>query len=644
MCGIAGIIMQDVSRCADSDVAKRMANSMLHRGPDAGGVWASGPIALGHRRLKIIDLTDRAAQPMCTPDGRFVVVFNGEIYNFRQLRRMLEGKGVSFRSNSDTEVLLHLYVVAGQAMLEKLNGIFAFAIWDTREHRLFAARDHMGVKPFYYAVDRDRFFFASEIKALLAAGLPASMNYSRLGEYLLFGAVAGEDTLFQGVRRLPPGGWLEFRPGARLKLGRYFDVLRTDGDGEISKAEAVRAVRSALETAVERQMVSDVPVGSMCSGGLDSSSVTALSARHNAGINTYCIKIPGPKYDESGYSHQVSVHCRTAHHELECRADDVAKLLSTVIWLHEEPLRHPNSVPIFQISRLAREAVTVLLSGEGADELFGGYYVHRRIVTVHRMHRWGPRPLLRLAQRWSGLIGRQGGQRATAAALALDRNELLVGMLTSAESALIHALAPDVSVDTSVRSTMAAAAWRCADGDPVQAAIFFDQLTYLPTLLDRQDKMCMGTSIESRVPFLDIDLVCLANRLRSQHKLRGQVHKAVLRDATADLLPEVINRRPKHGFGIPLLEWQAGAEPFRLLLDRLQDGELTRAGLLDRLTLAQMVKAVQQGDSTVTELIWNILNLEIWWGLFITQRLTPCLPELPAWRGKERLMYEAGRN
>ena len=533
-------------------------------------------------------------------------------------------------------MLLQLYAVDGRSMLERLNGIFAFAVWDRRDGVLFAARDQMGVKPFYYVHAGDRLLFASEIKAILAGGWCPATNLDRVGEYLLFGSVAGEDTLFQGVRRLAPGGWMEFRPGHGLQLGRYFDPSEFVGRDRLDDADSAASVRRSLAVAVARQMVSDVPVGSMCSGGLDSSGLTALAAQHNRGINTYCIKIAGPRYDETAFSHEVALHCATTHHEIESSATDVAGLLPTAVWLHDEPLRHPNSIPIFQVSRLAKESITVLLSGEGADELFGGYYVHKRTATVRRLQQWAPRPVLSLALEWCRRQHRPGGQKALTAALAPSAESLLVGMRTCAEPDSLALLTPDVRADLSRRLSMASVAWKAARGDPTQAAIVFDQMIYLPTLLERQDKMCMGTSVEGRVPYLDVDLVRLVNGLASAHKVRGETTKVVLRLAVEDLLPVRIKHRKKYGFGIPLTEWLREGAPLGNLLSLLERGHLVRNGIVRPDRIGSFLASVRLGDATQTELAWNLLNLEVWWGLFIARDSQPDLDELPAWRARRR--------
>ncbi len=639
MCGIAGIVKRNPLHVASREAARRMADAMLHRGPDAGDAWAEGPVAFGHRRLKVIDLTEGGAQPMHTPDGRFVIVYNGELYNFKALRRDLEQQGVSFRSTSDTEVLLHLYAHTGRAMLERLNGIFAFAIWDTHERTLFAARDQLGVKPFYYVEDADLLLFASEIKAFLGTQWTAEADSQRVAEYLLFGDVAGAHTIFKGVRRLPPGCWMEYRPGHGLKTGCYFDVTRRHEGAALSAVDATEAVRAALERAVERQMISDVPVGSMCSGGLDSSGVTALSTQHLSSIDTFCVKIPDPRHDETAYSRRVSTLYDTTHHELVCGPEEMAAFLPTTIWLHDEPLKHANSIPIFLIARMAQESITVLLSGEGADEIFGGYPAHRRAGIVRRLHRWGPRWLLRWGARTATRMGQSRARLTMQTAQMEHPAQHLVWMRSEADPQVVEALMPDIKIDLSARIALAEAAWKGAKGHPTQAAMLYDQQTFLNTLLDRQDKMCMGASIESRIPFLDVEMVQLANQLGVLHKLRHGTNKAVLRDALADRLPPSISRRKKLAFGVPVWRYFTENGPLASLVDALEEGELARQGILDQAVLRRIIRTVRSGDNTIRNgdntvmfLMWHVLNLELWWSLFITRQQLPDLTQLPACR------------
>jgi asparagine synthase (glutamine-hydrolysing) len=629
MCGIVGTIWADRARPGDRRRAGVMADAIFHRGPDGGAVFVSGPCALGHRRLKIIDLSQNGTQPMTSGDGRFTITYNGEIYNYAELREELEGRGVRFRSSSDTEVLLELFARDGLDCLGRLNGIFGFAIWDAREQRLWAVRDPIGVKPVYWAKDAQRFSFASEVKALLAGGWSARPDRERLGEYLRFGSVAGDRTLFEGVRKLRPGGWLRLDPDGTLEVGRYADLASQPRPEPIGAEAAAEKVLASLERSVRMQMVSDVPVGSMCSGGIDSSAVTALSSRHTPGIHTYCIRIPVAEYDESTYGRVMADFVGSTHHELDSLPEDVAGLLGTCVWLHDEPLAHANSIPIFQVSRLARRDVIVLLSGEGADEVFAGYARFRRQQSVLRLRRLAPRPLLKLGLALAPRLGRLGLMQALEAAQAEDPAGALTHVQTKADVATLERVAPDLPVELDSRREIGDACWRGAGGDSLTAALRMDQLTHLQTLLQRQDTMCMGTSIESRVPMLDVDLVALANALPGERKLGADQTKVVLRDAVEGLLPPQIQHRPKYPFGLPLGHWFGAEGAWAPEMNRLERGSLVRAGVVDPQVVGEVVGSARAGRVTHADLVWYLMNLEVWWQTFVDGSRIPDIGALP---------------
>lgn len=629
MCGIVGNVWRDRARPGDRSLVGAMADVLFHRGPDAGAVWSGGPCSLGHRRLKILDLSDQAAQPMTSADGRYTLVYNGEIYNYRALRVELEGRGVRFRSRSDTEVLLELLARDGLDALGRLNGIFGFALWDARDQQLLAARDALGVKPFFYALDGERLVFASEIKAILAGGWPARPDDERMGEYLRFGSVAGDRTLFAGVRRLLPGEWLRWSPGGDPRFGRYFDVATTATDWEGSEETAVSRVLESLERAVEMQMVSDVPVGSMCSGGIDSSAITALGNRHAPGIHTYCIRIPVAGYDESAYGRRMAEFVGSTHHEFDSLPDDVAGLLDTCVWLHDEPLTHPNSIPIFQVSRLAREDVIVLLSGEGADEIFAGYGRFGRQRSIMRLRKLVPRIVLRAALAWLPRTRMPGLFQAIESGLASNPAGALATLQSKSDLETLRRVGPGLPLGLETRFAIGDACWRGAHGDPLTAALLMDQLTHLQTLLQRQDTMCMGTSIESRVPMLDVDLVRLVNSLPSRLKLDGDTTKAVLRKAVTGLLPEEIQNRPKYPFGLPLGHWFGAGGAWSAEMNRLESGSLVRAGVIEPKAVRDVVAATQAGRTIHADLVWYLMNLEVWWETFIEPKRRPKLSALP---------------
>lgn len=630
MCGIAGMIKRTPGSFG-ADTARQVGQCILHRGPDSGDQWNDEHALLVHQRLKIIDLSDLAKQPMHSTDGRYVIIFNGEIYNYLDLKKILLAEGFQFRSHSDTEVLLNLYISRREKMLGVLNGIFSFAIWDKAEQKLFAARDHFGIKPFYYHFDNERFTWASEIKALFASGVDARLREDKLNEQLVFGYIAGQHTIYDKVYRLLPGHYIELAVAdMRLHMRCYFDNAPSDTLSNLSESQAAELVYDKLHTAVKRQMVSDVPVGFMCSGGIDSSAITALSSKISSDINSYCIKIPSEGFDESYYGRLVGEYCHTHHHELLSSPEDTPMLLKTMVWLHDEPLRHPNSLPIFQVCRLAKERVTVLLSGEGSDEIFAGYSTYTMIGQIMQWNRTMPRGIMSLFTRLAQSAGK--GAKALYCASAASPAEALMRINASYDPRLGRSLFPGMKADHSARMQIAEQSLTLAGGDPILSLLMMDQRIHLQSLLDRQDKMCMGASIEGRVPFLDIDLAQLANSLPSAHKVKGKNTKVVLRDALRNTLPEEIFNRPKYAFSLPIYNWMKKSPEFSDMLAGLQNGNLAKMGILDKQAYTGIWNKFKNGDQSKGDMIWNILNLEMAYQLFVSKELQPDLKQLPAYQ------------
>jgi asparagine synthase (glutamine-hydrolysing) len=593
-----------------------MSASLLHRGPDSDGLFLDEGVALAHRRLKIIDLSDRAAQPMSTPDGRYTIAYNGEIYNYRELRDALQSRGVRFFSASDTEVLLAGYALHGLDILPKLNGIFAFAMWDATRRSLLLVRDHVGVKPLFYHDGPDAFLFASEVKALIAGGLQPAVNAPVLAEALAFGHVTGEDTLYAGIRRLAPGCWLRLDADGSITSGTWFHTLPSGIDRDVSYPDAVRRVADLLDAAVRLQLVSDVPLGTLCSGGLDSSGITALCSRLHAALHTFSIRVDCRDYDESAWAQEVSAHLGTTHHVETTDASLMARRLPEMIALKDVPLRHSNAISIYQISVAAKRHVTVLLTGEGADELFGGYYTHAAAHRLGLMQHYLPRALASPAM---ALLRRSDHAYAVRAVNAMRKRgpaALLASLRACIDDTDLARVAPSLARDDSHRLSVAERCWHAAAGDAAQAAMFCDQLLYLPTILERQDIMSMGASIESRVPYLDPELIAFVNRLPAGLKIRNGNGKAVLMEAFRDMLPASIYHRKKHAFGLPIHQWMR-LESFAPYFRLLAEGELIRSGILARTRLMDMVRSFERGRNLDGEFLWNAVNIELWWRIKI---------------------------
>ncbi len=604
MCGIAGLVYTDPSRPCDAETVVAMRDIATYRGPDDAGMYLNGPAGLGQRRLSIIDLGG-GHQPMSDERERYWIVFNGEIYNFQQRREELIAKGYAFRTHSDTEVILRLYQDRGAECVHALNGMFAFAIWDTVERTLFLARDRMGVKPLYYADTPQALLFGSEIKSLFASGLlQPRMRREAIGEYLLFRQVAGPDRMFEGVKALPPGCTMTVRDG-HSRITRYWSPLPSGDRRTLTFDEAVAEFGALLQDSVRLRLISDVPVGTFCSGGVDSSLVTALAARLKGDpVNTFSVGFDEGDFDETPFAEMVSTQYRTSHHPLRVGNVEYDDLFPRMVWHNDEPLDFANSVHIFALSRLSKQFVTVVLTGEGSDELFAGYPRYR-IPGLARTFSRVPGPLRRLA---AGLVNDHRLRK-------LDRFASY-----SADDALIYNssyLRPEVTREVFPAAAEALAfrhdrlsATAGLGLDTVTRASLLDQETFLVSILQRQDTMSMAASIESRVPFMDYRIVEWANALSTSHKIHGSSGKAVVKAFARTLLPaEVVDRR-KSGFGVPLPAWFRAADGLGARIQALPDA--SAADLFDRRALRRLVDEHRAGTADHSELLWTALNVATW--------------------------------
>lgn len=608
MCGIVGLFYTD--NACDPGRLTAMRDSEVHRGPDGAGNFVAGPLGLGHRRLSIIDL-GTGQQPMQTPNGRFVITYNGEIYNYRELRQELEARGAQFVTQSDTEVILQLHAHFGDGAVGRLNGIFAYAIWDTQTQRLLLVRDRAGIKPLYFSSTPRGVAFASEIKALFHSDLVAPrLNEKRIAEYLLFRQVAGPENLFAGVEVLPPGHTMEIIAGRPSRPKQYWSVRDVPPPFRGSYTEAVDALDAALNRAVARQLMAEVPLGTFCSGGIDSSLTTAIAARHaSKQINTFSVGFHEDAYDESAYARMAAQACGTKHHELRLDEREYAELLPRLVWHHDLPLNFANSVHIYAVSKLARQHVTVVLTGEGADELFGGYpryYIPRLLQSVSSI----PRPL-RAAL--FGLLSYAPDSRIRKLADFARRPiaESLLYNCTGTDPIRARQLVRNLaSVPLEFREACIEDAQR-RGLDPVTTLATLDFQTYLVSILNRQDKMSMATSIEARVPFLDNEIIDFARSLPLQYKQTLRHRKRVLKDVALRYLPSDIVTRRKSGFGVPLQPWFAARGPMGTLLEEsLHDETIT--SILDAKALEGLLTEHRSGRLDHSELLWGVLNLRLW--------------------------------
>lgn len=622
MCGIAGIVSLDPRVGVDGARLARMRDVLTHRGPDGEGLWLEGPVGLGHRRLAIIDVAG-GAQPMANEDGSAWLVFNGEIYNHATLRAGLEARGHRYRTRSDTETILHLYEERGERCVEDLHGMFSFALWDRKRRRLLLARDRLGIKPLYYAQTGHELLFASEIKAILAAGaIRPALDTSVLPEFLASRFVSGEETFFQGVRKLLPGRTLTWSASDGVRVRRYWRLPDEVQDGSADATEHAEEVRRRLEATVASHLMSDVPVGLFLSGGLDSSTLAGLMARATPQpIRTFAVGLDEPDANELAFARLVASRIGARHRDVTVSRREFLDALPTLVWHEDEPIAFPSSVLLYFVSRLARDDVKVVLTGEGADELFLGYNWYRVTAWNERLGR----PYRALAPRRARAAVQELVRRlpwplrryASRSFLALDG-----GPRSHCENfaTFPDALRRSLLVDPGQGGSDPHEHWLRANGEgsgsTLERMSRADLQTFVVELLMKQDQMSMAASIESRVPFLDHSLVEHVTAMPARFRLRSIRTKAVLRDAARDLVPPEVLARRKMGFPVPVGRWLQGPSwPLvqRLVLgDRALERGLFRPDALRRLGGEHRAGVARHGDR-----LWLLVNLEIWHRIFI---------------------------
>src|SRR6266536_4258931 len=627
MCGIYGILQLDGSP-APADALRAMGQLTIHRGPDDEGSHVDGPLAFGMRRLSIIDVGG-GHQPLANEDGTLWLIANGEIYNYRELRDDLVAKGHRFKTGSDCETILHLYELEGDAFIERLNGMYAFALWDSRRKRLLIGRDRLGVKPLYLWQDGRRLIFASEAKAILAVpGVGRDLDHSALQSYLVLGYVPAPQSIFRGIRKLPPATLLAVSEG-RLEERRYWRVPPAI-DRVTTESDWIARVRARLEESVRMQMVSDVPIGAFLSGGIDSSAVVAFMTAHSdRPVKTYSIGFTGGDaedyYNELPYARQVARQFGTDHHEIIVRPD-VVSLLPRLLWHMDEPIADTAFITTYLVSEFARRDVTVILSGVGGDELFGGY---RRYLGNHYQARFDR---LRASLRKAAL--------ALGDKLPSDRHSPLLNAMRLAKGFLSTAGLPfeeryrsHVQVFSDEVVAQPLREQRAGEWDPLTEAfhaatspddlnrmLSVDADTQLPDdLLLLTDKMSMAVSLECRVPLLDHELVELAAQIPAGTKIRGGHLKHVMKAALKDLLPRGILERKKRGFGTPMGAWLKG-DLAPLVRYLLSEGSVQTRGLLRYPPIARLIAAHEANRLDGTDQLLALLNLEIWARIYLDQR------------------------
>jgi asparagine synthase (glutamine-hydrolysing) len=635
MCGILGVV-DFKNRDINPESLARLRDTMFHRGPDDDGLFVDGSVGLGHRRLSIIDLTSAGHQPMTNEDGSIHVVFNGEIYNYVELARDLRARGHYFHSSTDTEVILHQYEEDGERCVEKFRGMFAFALWDRRQRRLFAARDRFGIKPLYYYHSDDRLILASEIKAILEdQDVPRRPDMQGLADYLYAARALGRKTLFEGIHELEPGCSLSVGLHARsVEIRRYWQ-LNYDYNTTRSAADTAAELRSIVEESVKVHCRSDATLGCHLSGGLDSSAVVALAARQRERMKTFSIKFSeDPHIDETRYSRAVAAHVGADYQEWSPTADDLAELLPFLVWHMDMPMATDGGFAYYTVSRFAREHVKVSLTGHGGDEIFAGYPAQfqaaynstgmfnlyqdpDRIATrpslLSRALRRSPLGLYRSLRRRAAGRGRTLAE--TWAALHCD--------CAVEESPLIEPGFMRRLNGYSPRELYAAPFSTVGTDDPLDQCLFHDLTVYLPSLLHLEDRVSMAVSLESRVPLLDHRVVEFLATVPPAQKVPGLRPKFLLRQMASSLLPEdVWGNRDKRGFPVPGRFWRT-PQVDALIREVLLSPDSLDRGIFRPESLRQACDS--HGDVSV---FWPLVNVELWFKIFIDRN--------PVWTHRAR--------
>ena len=618
MCGIAGIYRFRSERPVEQGEVRTMGACLAHRGPDDEGYFTDGPLGLAHKRLTILDTSSRGRNPMFSEDGRSCIVFNGEVYNFVELRAELEAQGHTFRTTTDTEVVLRLWDVLGEPFLERLNGMFAFAIWDSRRKTLFIARDRLGIKPLYYTLDADGIRFASEVKALLAvAAEKPRVNLDMLDAYMSVGYVPTEHTLFQGIEKLQPGWCMRIDPEG-LRLRQYWD-LKPEPE-HLSEEECVEQTLELLRDSVKIQLRSDVPLGVFLSGGIDSSAVVALM--HEMGIRdirTFTVAYDfGPQYDETRYARMIAEKFQTRHREVFVTPKEFQDFIPSLVWHMDEPVTESAAISLYFVAKMAREDVVVVLSGEGSDEVFGGYPIYKYMQTLERYRRLPAALRQNLINPALNLLGGKWNKYTRLSDQPLSERYLGVSFYeTRVKEALYRPEIRNLFNGHGMPGLVQPFYDKAKGLDPLLQMMYLDVKSWLPDdLLVKADKMTMASGVELRVPFLDHRVVELGGRIPPRYRIKGWTTKHILKKAMEKHLPHEILHRGKMGFPTPLARmFQGEMRPY--VAEVLDSDRHLGRGYFRPEVVRSLVSEHMEGKQDHHRVLWQLLVLEEWHRKFV---------------------------
>jgi asparagine synthase (glutamine-hydrolysing) len=645
MCGIVGIVAFNKSSKNELDLIENAVKTLNKRGPDSHGKYAHKNIALGHTRLSIIDTSDKGAQPFTDQTDRYTIVFNGEFYNYQKQRRILEARGLKFRSASDTEVVLQMFIQYGVRCLEEINGFFALAIYDKVDEALFIARDRMGIKPFVYYLDENKFIFASEIKALLEFDIKREIDTTSLFTYLQLNYIPAPYSILQGIRKVKPGHYFHFKlndASDKIEEKKYYEIPEIpDNITEVNSGsykEAQVKLQQLVENAITKRMVSDVPLGTFLSGGIDSSIITSVAAKYTNNLQSFSIGYKDePYFDETEFANLVAKKCGSNHTVFSLSNDDLFENYHEVLEYLDEPFADSSAIPVYILSKLTRKEVTVALSGDGADEIFSGYNKHQAELKARQPGIVGKsvtllNPLLKkLPQSRSSKIGnfnRQMVRFGDGVNLTnKDRYWRWATFLNEEQSNYFLKESQRINIqrlsDEAYNYKKRKDNLLCGikKGGSFNDVLRTDmELVLQNDMLRKVDSMSMANSLEIRTPFLDHKLVDFAFSLPSVYKINGSMRKKILKDTFKNLLPHELHNRPKKGFEVPLLNWFQTELKTKISEEWLSDEFIEEQGIFNLTAikeLKQKLFSTNPGDAHAT--VWAIIAFQHWWKKYMTQ-------------------------
>ena len=607
MCGINGILHLQSNKKVDERLLTKMRDSLEHRGPDDKGLFIENNIGFGHRRLSILDISSAGHQPFLSEDGRYVMVYNGEIYNFRDFYYELKSNGFAIKTTSDTEVLMKLYQLYGLKMLNRLNGMFAFAIWDKTEKKLTVVRDRMGVKPLYYSFYNESFYFASEPKALFTAGVPLKIAQDGLEEYIFNRFVAGENTLYQNIKKIVPGHSMTIHESGKITTEKWWD-LKSEIQNQEKINNPVEWFRETFDDSVRLRMVSDVPVGVLLSGGLDSSSILAsLNHQNYKGIQTFNMGFKEKEHNESHLAKMMAEKFNYGFHTMQLEGNLLFEKLVNSTYFQDEPIMHLSEPHILALSQLAKPKVKVLLSGEGADELMGGYVRYKALKYANLLHSIGAIGHMDL------FTNKPRYEKLARYAQIKNHDDLII---YNGSNIYPNDIAQSFGIvsppKNEYRKQVLEDAKLLYPNNLRRQALYFDQHTYLCSLLDRNDRCTMGASIECREPFLDQRLIAGLGSLDDKWLFTGEKWKFILKSAMKERLPKEILQFKKIGLSVPWGDYIVKSPVFKDELEAFSKSDLFQMSYFENINAPKLIQKLQKGDSKMIPYIMPLFMMHIW--------------------------------